>query len=382
MLVENEDIINYLLARNFIDPEWIIKSDLAIINLSRRNCNFNIVSNSGSSYFLKQQIKKGRTENSSVGSVAYEAKFYQACSQKLSNKEFYQYLPGYYGFDETKNVLIVESMKVLVTLGEYYSRRRRFSQLIARELGKAFARLHQISINEIDGVKEIIDFSKNAPWIFSLPQPDQWIYFNSSVANIEFVKVLQQSNELCQSIDELGKKWKSISLIHGDFKWDNCLVSLQHSPHSIPRIKIVDWELCCIGDPCWDLAAVFAEYLHSWIASIPLSPGSQPDQFLQHADVPLQKIQPATRSFWESYTRCMHTESDRISKSLIRAIKYTGIRLLQITFEELQNKITISNKEICTIQVAENILRSPVEAAVQLLGLSLPKHTSNEARLD
>ena len=45
------------------------------------------------------------------------------------------------------------------------------------------------------------------------------------------------------------------TLVHGDYRLDNTLVTLGAQPHGIPRVAaVVDWELSTLGDPLADLA--------------------------------------------------------------------------------------------------------------------------------
>ena len=45
------------------------------------------------------------------------------------------------------------------------------------------------------------------------------------------------------------------TLVHGDYRLDNTLVTLDAQPHGTPRVAaVVDWELSTLGDPLADLA--------------------------------------------------------------------------------------------------------------------------------
>lgn len=50
--------------------------------------------------------------------------------------------------------------------------------------------------------------------------------------------------------------WRAGCLVHGDVKWDNCLVALEEDP---PRVRLIDWELSGWGDPAWDLGTFLAQ---------------------------------------------------------------------------------------------------------------------------
>ncbi|MEV8635152.1 phosphotransferase [Streptosporangium sp. NPDC051023] len=54
--------------------------------------------------------------------------------------------------------------------------------------------------------------------------------------------------------------WRPLCLVHGDLKWDNCLVE-EGGAGVKDRLRVVDWELSGFGDPAWDVASVIAEHL-------------------------------------------------------------------------------------------------------------------------
>lgn len=370
MIVDNDGIINYLLYRNLISRERIVDCDLVIIDMSRRNCNFKVISKNSPSYFLKQEIRNRNSRQRDVASVAYEAEVYHLLNQGSSANGLSHYLPHYYSYDEEEHMLILEGIDGAISLTDYHLKHARFSCGIAKELGKALAILHRQSQAERTITGDFLNISQKPPWIFFLPDPDQWIYFNSSAANIEFVKIIQQSEELRSSFAGLREQWKATALIHGDLKWDNCLITLSASP-AIPGIKIIDWELACMGDPCWDVACLFSEYLKCWLSSIPISSGAPPDQFLSLTGFPLTKMQPAMRSFWGAYLKQRRMKQDEGANLLPLISKYIAVRLVQIAFEQLQTEAAITTTSICLLQLSLNMLARPIEAAVQLLGLPI-----------
>ena len=98
-------------------------------------------------------------------------------------------------------------------------------------------------------------------------------------------------------------EWTAATLVHNDLKGDNILVSIVDGQP--PRIYIVDWEMIQIGDPAWDVGAILRDLLDYWLMSVPLSRDLTADQMLQGASVPLAKLHPAARGFWQAYRRHM-----------------------------------------------------------------------------
>jgi aminoglycoside phosphotransferase (APT) family kinase protein len=155
--------------------------------------------------------------------------------------------------------------------------------------------------------------------------------------------------------------------VHGDIKWDNLLVARGEGGAS--RLKIVDWELARVGEPCWDVGSVFGDYLGFWLASIPITGEEPPDRFLQLARYPIEKMQPAMRSFWKAYAAGMGLTAEEQDEWLLRSVRYAAARLLQTAYEQSALTLKLTGNVICLLQLSLNILQRPTDAAGSLLGI-------------
>jgi hypothetical protein len=371
MLMDYEDIVDYLLTQELVFAENIVSNDLIIADASRRNSNVIISRDADPCYFLKQETRDHVGAGRRVGSVAYEAEIYHLLGSLDGDRELSPYLPRYDRYDGQQRILIIEGIPRSISLAEYQYRHARVYKRFAGMLGKALATLHNITAANKEYLEKIAGIPTGLPWIFYLDQPNLWIYLNSSAANLEFVRILQQSSDLSAQLKQLRGKWQAESLIHGDLKWDNCILSLSSTSRPRAGIKIIDWELAQIGDPCWDVGAIFCGYLAFWLSSIPISGETPPDQFLSLARFPLNNIQSAIRVFWKTYSKGINIATPEPSDRILRATQYAGLRLVQTAYERLQNEASITPLDIYAIQLCTNILLRPMEAAVQLFGFPL-----------
>jgi hypothetical protein len=123
-----------------------------------------------------------------------------------------------------------------------------------------------------------------------------------------------------------------------------------------------------LGDPLWDVGSYLSQCLDRWIASIPAAGNSALAQ-AQAAGVPLQRLQPAMRQFWESYARADELGASEHVAALERVARYTAARLVQRAIEGEQQNAVLSNTGVLRLQVARNMLQQPMVAATSLLGL-------------
>jgi hypothetical protein len=364
-LLDQDEIVRYLLKNKLINSQSIVESDLVVQAVSRRNYNFKVIRESGPSYL----VKMGRGP-SGIATVAHEAKVYQLLSSRPKEFGIQRYLPGFYEYDPLEGLLILEYLHGTEDLRFYHSRRGRFPTSIAAEMGKVLGKVHSQGFSQLEISNANALFFTGAAWTLSMHRPRPEVFHEISSANLQIIKIIQGFGEFCELLDQLHQEWKPSNLIHYDIKWDNFLISTT-SPNKKSRLKIVDWELARFGDPCWDIGSIFNDYLSFWLLSIPVTGESPPDKFIELARYPLEKMQPAIRSFWQSYVKSMELDPVRAGEWLLRSVRYGAVRLLQSAYEQMQTSVQLTGNVICLLQVSLNILQRPQEAIVHLLGIPL-----------
>jgi|SRR5215217_729504 len=365
-MLTQPEVVPYLLHHNLIGTAPIIESDLLVADVSRRNRNFKVISDRGPSYLLKQGVGPSGT-----ATVAHEAAVYEFLRSLGGQHGLEDCLPHYYEYDPEEKILVMELLRNAQDLHEYHARRGRFSTLLARAMGKTLAAIHYVTRTEAtNGNNELISAAR-PPRFLSIHRPAPGIFHDISSANVQLIKTVQRSVPLCQALDELRRGWRAETLIHYDIKWDNCLVFARSASNRKSRLKIVDWELACRGDPCWDVGSVFGNYLSFWLFSIPITGEVPPDRFMELARYPLERMQPAIRSFWQSYVRTMELDAATSSEWLLCAVKYGAARLVQAAYEQMQTSQHLTGSVVYLLQLSLNILQRPQEAMVHLLGLPL-----------
>jgi aminoglycoside phosphotransferase (APT) family kinase protein len=381
VLATFDDVAGYLLSRGWVGADVVVAGDLELSDASRRNANFTVVSSHGPSYFLKQETRARHGRVGDFGSVAYEAIVYELLTNAGRHGDGFPWLPRCHAFDPDERLLVLEALAGWTTLTEYQLRRRHVSEPVAAGLAHALADLHGLTPDVRERIVRATGAPDDPPWVFFLTEPDHVLSVHSSLATLELLRIVQQSDELAGAFERLRRQWRNTAFIHGDLKWDNCLVPPRANSRSAPQLKIVDWELARSGDPCWDLAAVFSGHLTAWLESIPISGDDPPDRFLAHARFPLESMHPALRTFWRVYCERMELSGANAGESLVRATAFAGVRLVQTAFEHAQADPELGTTAVFLLQLCANIAARPVEAAVQLLRLPLPDQAHADAVL-
>jgi aminoglycoside phosphotransferase (APT) family kinase protein len=155
--------------------------------------------------------------------------------------------------------------------------------------------------------------------------------------------------------------------MHGDVKWDNCVVYRTPAPDGPLTVKVVDWELADLGDARWDIGALRQAYISFWVMSMRLGGDMLPAQFESTAQYPIEAMQPSARAFWHAYIEARGLERSAAQAMLVASMKYGAARMIQTAYESMQFSPQILPNALCLLQVSFNILKAPQEAVTQLL---------------
>jgi aminoglycoside phosphotransferase (APT) family kinase protein len=363
MLTQSEAVA-YLLKRKLVNSTCVVESDLLVVDASRRNRNYKVMCESGPSYLLKQGVGP-----SGIATVAYEAMVYRIIQSERNRVEFGHYLPLFYCYDSEEKILILELLRGAQDVRDYHTQCGCVPRSLAAATGRTLGTLHRLVRGEKDLGQSRELVTHNPPWPLSLHQPDLDVFREISGANVETIKIIQQFPEFCELLNALRQSWCNDSFIHFDIRWDNWMICPRSAGERKYKLRLIDWELAGIGDPCWDVGSVFNDYLSLWLLSIPVTGETPPNQWLELARFPLSRIQPAVRSFWKAYSQTMQLDYVDTDVWLLRAVKFAAAKLVQTAFEQMQVSMQLTGNAIVCLQLSLNILRRPREAIVHLLGV-------------
>lgn len=363
MLTER-DAVRYLLAHELLGPEHVVAGDITVADISRRHHNYKITCD-GPGYVLKQGVGPG-----GVAAVEREAAVYRLLA--AGGDQLRAYLPRLHSFDPAEGALVLELIDGAQNLREYHVQHGYFPVTAARALAKVLGTLHGSTTptNGQRGSRPRVGH-RELPWVLSVHRPALGFLHECSSANLQLIQIIQGFPVFCELLDGLADDWRAESLIHGDVRWDNCIVFGKSPAARKTRMKLIDWELASMGDPCWDVASAFNDYLGFWLLSIPVTGELPPDRFLELARHPLEKMQPAIGAFWRTYEEHMELDPATADQWLERATRYSAARVVQTAFEQMQLSMQLTGNVVCMLQLSLNILQRPREASVQLLGIPL-----------
>lgn len=366
MVITPNNICYYLLDRGLVTAESVVDGDFLVVDVTRRNRNFKIIRRHFPSFFIKQ-IQNW--EPQAIATLQCEATCYYLAQSDPEFAGLALLTPRYHLYDPARHILITELLPEAENLSDYHRRLNKFPVEIAIKIGRALGTYHRENVSKLkDGPHDAV-FPKRAPWILSINQQNAQLFQALSAANSQLFNIVQTYPEFDRALDELRGGWRFDSLIHGDMKWDNCVVYRTNGDSEDLGLKIVDWELADIGDSRWDVGAIFQAYLSCWIMSIPANPEMSATQFVEMAQYPLEDMQPAIRAFWKAYLETLQVEGAQAGELLETCVQYGAARMIQTAYEYMQYSPHITASALYLLQVSLNILKSPNEAINHLLAL-------------
>lgn len=366
MLLNSDSVVHYLLQRGLLTFDSVVDGDLQVVEAPRRNRNFKLFRQQRPGVFVKQVQQ---WDAQAIATVQREGSCYSLVQTLPELATLSGLLPKFLAYDPVRHVLVLELLSGLETLAEHHQRLGKFPVEIAGVLAEALGSYHHETRRKLSSVPQASIFPRQAPWALSMHlQQPEW-FQSLSAANSQLLQIIKKYDQFATTLNHLQAQWNYDSLIHGDIKWDNCLVQDAGGPGDKPVVKVVDWEMADLGDALWDVAAILQSYLSYWILSMPVWPGATAEQMIARAPWPLELLQAPMRAFWDTYRQVAEIPSAERKALLMRTISYSAARMIQSAYESLSFSVQMNSNALYLLQVSMNILLQPEEGAAELFGI-------------
>ena len=376
MIITTENIAHYLLSRGLLTFDSVVDGDLVVVEATSRNRNFKVIRGDAPGYFVKQ----AKTfEPQAVETLGYEAACYWLSQNDPDFAPLAALMPKFHDSDPARHALVVELLADGASLREYHQRLGSFPVEVGVGMGRILGTYQREMAERLREGARSSAFARRVPWILSLHQLNANLFGQLSAANTQVLNIVQRYPDFQQTLDGLRERWRFDSLIHGDIKWDNLMVSgggrdggggegAGQAGGEI-KLRLVDWELADFGDACWDAGAVFQSYLSFWVFSMPAVAGVPAEQLVGSAQHPIEKMQPAVRAFWKTYVETRGLSDAEARAALELSVSYGAARMIQTAYEYMFYSPQITTNALYLLQLSLNILKSPREATASLLAL-------------
>jgi hypothetical protein len=361
-------VVHELLRRGLLEKSEILDGSVTVADSTSRHRNAQVMRRARPGYFVKEAVP---TQPMSVQTLMREAATYALVQQPNSAlAPLHTLMPKFHVWDPMQRLLVLELLPDAENVGAHVRRTNTFSTEIAAQFGHALATYHSRTAGTITAATHGHVFPSAVPWALTISQQHQSTIANLSGANAQMLSLIQRYPNFPRRLDALHTSWRRDTLIHGDMKFENCVVTNSHGASGTSTIKVVDWEIADLGDPRWDVGSMLQSWLTYWIFSMPADgTAADPDQLAARAQYPLERMQPAIRAFWKTYATAVGV-SDQAERDLLdTCISFGGARMVQTVFESMYQMTQLTPHAIFMLQVSLNILEEPRAAVAELLAL-------------
>lgn len=354
-MLTGRNVVRYLLARGVLDIESVVDGDLLVQDVPRRHRNFKVLERrAGTGLFVKQARP---VDAHAVASLQREAACYELAQADAKFGGLAALVPRFRHFDRRRSVLVVDLLAGGEDLLAHHRRVASYPPEIGAALGAGLAELH--AAVDTKSCADPTLFPRVLPWVLSaatLPADP------ARPATGELLAIVGRHHEFEQVLRAMRDDWRPTTFIHGDIRWDNWL--LQSTGNGDVKLSVVDLELADVGDPAWDVGAVFQAYLTHWVLGAPSSSAGLP--------VPtdsVERLQPAVRAFWFAYADASAIAPRDRDEWLERCARAAAARMIQSAYEACAVAPAVQPQTVALAQLSMNMLQRPDDAVAQLLGL-------------
>lgn len=365
MLLTGFDLPHYLLDKGFLEYEEVFNQGLSIKSASSRNTGFIVNGDQQNGLFVKQ-VRSFDQEK--IETLRAEATCYWLAQNDEDYANLKDFLPRFHYFDQNNNILIVEHIAGSQDLHNFYQENKVYPLPIAKRIAALLASYHQ---NIFQSVREKRSFQ-----LFRKSVPPPFIMFGEQM---KFVKPRNEAEQQMQQliVDQKGfteevarikQEWQTSSLIHGDIKPNNFLINRDCLKTGNYDLRLIDWEIADLGDPCWDVAAVFQAYLLVWLMEDAHRPENETSDGHQQG-IQLEHLQPSMIEFWKTYCQLMQYAAAEQEKVLRKTTQYCAVKLLHTCFETAVSTQKLRPFNAKMLQLSYNMIQSTDEAIDSLFAL-------------
>jgi hypothetical protein len=344
------DVVHYLIERGLLARSAVVDGRLMVVPAARRNNNFSVVCGTGPSYFVKSLLP-GAAQ--AMETLRQEANLY-GVARAEGLEALREILPAFHLYDPQRSILVVEHLHGAKTLTDLHAQVGGAAEWAAEMVGRALGAVHRAAAEAWPRLDPNA-FRRLTPWALSLHQ----ITPSFGQPGVQLQTLLLTYPEYGQALDAMAAGWRPNTIIHGDMKFDNCLI-LENDGTRL--LRIVDWELADLGEDLWDVAGVLQNYLF-WSAM-----STQSTSGGWTVATPFESLLPAIRVFWNAWAETRPVPEDQRELQLRRCATYAAARLLQSTMEMLVVSPVMSTHVALLLQTSLNILRDPSTTVQMIAG--------------
>lgn len=355
MILTRHNTPVFLLNAGLLSTQTLMEHVVEVRSNTHRNRGFSVTWAEDQGFYVKQHMPdEGLWQSDS--SVVNEARILGILEDVAALRGS---VPTLRYFDAVAQTLVTDWLSGMSPCRDLARSSARDPLAIARHLGRSLAGLHAGLVRV--RASDEFDFSEQAPWVLRLRNLFPVVTADQSWGQAELVRIVQSERATMAALERLERTWPQHRLIHGDMKWQNCL--LPAPPLSAASgCVFIDWEMAALGDPLWDLAGMAQSYIGDWMNVFSTETTDASGEAVQHAADSFPAHRAALRELWSGYVSVERGASRPRLAALLAA------RLIQTLYEDIAGEPDMAPQHAIVLQLACNALADPERGAESLFG--------------
>jgi hypothetical protein len=232
-------LLRYLAAAGVVDATAVGDPNVRVTNLSRSHLVVSVHLGDGRQVVVKRARPRPQEV---VGNLGRELVAYHLAT---SIPGLAAAMPVCLHADPVLQVLVMRGVTPGTSLRDHSHHRRALPTSGAR-LGQLVAGWHRSTRGLAPPT-----LPAERPWVLDILTPGCW---RPPVTDALLVHG-RIRRELRHHFAGLADVLEPSCLVHGDLKWDNCLIE------GSDGVRVIDWEMAAAGDPAWDVAGILQDHL-------------------------------------------------------------------------------------------------------------------------
>jgi hypothetical protein len=330
-----------------------------------RNRNFAVISADGARGFFVKQLRAQDPESFEM--LWREARVYELASRDPDFAALREVSPPFFGFDAATRATVLGARDG-ESLMQLHRRLGHFPSEIGEQLGRVLATVH---------LRVGRDAAANPPrGLFNLEPPGiltahrggplvRWL----GPGQMLLVEHVRDNKSLARLLDELAATWQRDALIHGDIKFENCVVAAganerdESDSGARTEIKLVDWELADFGEPAWDLGSLVQSYFALCLLNAPAALRGSLREQLRASSANFDSMRRAVAAFWRVYQKVVALDEQARRTFIERALLCAAARLIQSAIEVMHGQLRPSPDALSLLAASIEVTTNTREIA-------------------
>lgn len=375
------NIVAYLKSKGLCDDKPETAINWQVSECPSRNWNFAVTRQDDGQGFFVKQLRVQDPE--SFRMMQREAMVYRLANHEPDFVDLKRIIPPFFNFEDGSKIIILGLVNGQ-NLMQSHQQRQQFPVEFGRSLGYALAILHHRVGRGLCAASSHHLFVREVPGIFTAHRGGPLVRWLGA-GQMRLIEQVREHTQLSQGLDDLASGWRSDTFIHGDIKFENSIMpdamptSDLSSPDTGEPLKLVDWELADVGEPCWDIGSVFQAYLSLSLRAAPAHRNVSLREHLEHSMMDIESMRNAIKAFWQCYCKECNLNEVSARSLLERSLRCASARMIQTALEVMHGQAQPTPLALSLLDVSMQMM-THVWQTSELLGLDEGLSTRGQAQ--